>query len=52
LAYLGYGLEHGESETDIGHEDAVHYVKMEPVGFAAVEHVYILGQIGKVGSKE
>ena len=52
LAYFGDGLEYGKSETDVGHEDAVHHVKVEPVGFTAVEHVDVFCQIGKVGCEE
>ena len=52
LANLGHGLQHGESETDVGHKDAVHHVEVEPIGFTAVNHVDVLAQIGEVGSKE
>ena len=51
FAYLRNGLQHGESETDVGHEDAVHHVEVEPVGLTAVNHVDVLGQVGKVCRK-
>ena len=52
LAQLGYGFKYGETEADVGHEDAVHDVEMEPVGIAAVDHVDVFAQVGKVGRKE
>ena len=50
LANLGDSLKDGKSETDVGHENAVHYIEVEPVGFTTVNHVDVLCQIGKVGS--
>lgn len=52
LANLGNGFEHGKAEADVGHEDAVHHVEVKPVGLTAVYHVYVLGQVGEIGSKE
>ena len=52
LANLGDGLKNGKSETDVGHENAVHDVEVEPVGFTTVNHINILGQVGEVSRKE
>lgn len=49
---LGYGLKHWETEGYVWDEDAVHYVEVEPVGFAAVDHFYVGLQIDEVGGQE
>ena len=48
-AHLTHGFEHRESERDVGHEDAVHHVEVEPVGLTLVNHFYVALQVNEVG---
>ena len=42
------GLKDGEPEGNIGHEDAIHDVNVEPVGLALVDEAHVLLQAKEV----
>ena len=48
-AHLAHGFYHREAERDVGHEDAVHHIEVEPVGLTLVNHLYITLQVNEVG---
>jgi ABC-type Fe3+-citrate transport system substrate-binding protein len=48
LANLGYRLNDGESKRDVGYEDTVHNVEVEPVGIAAVDHLDVSLKVQEV----
>ena len=45
-------LEDGEAEGDVGHEDTVHDVEVEPVGLGTVEPLHLATEVSEVGSQE
>ncbi len=45
-------LKNRKAEGDIGNEDTVHYIKMEPVGRRGVNHLYLIGQMKEIGSQQ
>lgn len=47
----GNCLKHGEAKTDVGHEYAVHYVEVNPLAGAVVEHLGIAFDIAEVGAE-
>ena len=51
LGFLLNRLNDRDSEGDIGHEAAVHHVTVEPVGFAAVDHLDVAFQVQEVGGE-
>ena len=44
------GLHHGDTDGDIGHEQAVHHVHMDVVG--GRDGLDVAGQMGKVGGQD
>jgi hypothetical protein len=52
FAEFGYCFKHRESETDVWHEHAIHYVEVEPFGAAAVDHLNFAFQISEICRKE
>ena len=48
-AHLAYGFYHREAERDVGHEDTIHHIEVEPVGLTLVNHLYITLQVNEVG---
>lgn len=48
LSMLADGLDHGHAERDIGNEDAIHDIEVEPVGLAAVDHIDVTLQVSEV----
>ena len=46
------GLKDGEPEGNIGHEDAIHDVDVEPVGLALVDEAHVLLQAKEVRREE
>ena len=34
----GHGFYHREAERDVGHEDTIHHIEVEPVGLTLVNH--------------
>ena len=46
---LANSFQHGKSERDIRHENAVHHVYMDPFGRAAVDHLRIALQVAEIG---
>jgi hypothetical protein len=51
VAVSGYCFDDGKTERDIRYEYTVHYIKMQPIGIAAVYHINSLGNVGKVSGK-
>jgi hypothetical protein len=50
-AVLAHGLHEGETKGYVGHKNAVHDIDVKPIGFAAVDHFQIIGQVTKIGRK-
>lgn len=48
-AHLANGFYHREAERDVGHEDTIHHIEVEPVGLTLVNHLYITLQVNEVG---
>lgn len=46
------GLKDGEPEGNIGHEDAIHDVNVEPVGLALVDEAHVLLQAKEIRREE
>jgi len=45
-------FDNGLTETDIGHENAVHDIHMQPVALALVEHFDVALQIAEIGREQ
>ena len=52
VADVAEGVHDREAEGDVGDEDAVHDVDMQPVGLAAIDHLHVAAEVHKVGRKE
>ena len=52
LEHLGHGVEHGKSKRDVGHEDAVHHVDVEPIGLADIDHFGLALEVEEISGKE
>jgi hypothetical protein len=48
---LADGVQHREPEGDVRHEDPVHDVDVEPVGFAAVDQFHIALEVAEIGGE-
>ena len=44
-------FQDGESERDVGNEDAVHYVDMYPLGGTFVDHPRVAVEVAEIGRK-
>ena len=49
--YVCNGLHNGKAERYVGNKNSVHYIKVHPIGTAAVQHLDIAGKIAEIGSK-
>jgi hypothetical protein len=52
LRMLLYVLNYRLAKRNVGHEDAVHDVNMQPIALALVEHIYVALQIAEVGTEQ
>ena len=52
VADAAEGVHDREAEGDVGDEDAVHDVDMQPVGLTAIDHLHVAAEVHKVGRKE
>ena len=52
LTLLCHSFQHGEAKRDVGNEDTVHDVQMQPLCFAAVNHFELAVQVQEVSSKQ
>lgn len=48
-AHLAHSFYHRKAERDVGHEDTIHHIEVEPVGLTLVNHLYITLQVNEVG---
>ena len=52
LAQLGHMFQNWKSEGDVGHEDTVHDIDVQPVSAAVVEPFHVSLQIAEVGRQK
>ena len=51
-ADFSHRIEHRESKRNIGYEDTVHDIHVEPVGLALVDHLNFLVQMEEIGREQ
>ena len=52
LADASNMLQHGKPKGNVGHENAVHNIDVEPIGTALIEPLHLGLEIGEVGSEQ
>ena len=52
LGMFGDGLYHWHAKTDVGHENTVHDVKMEPMGCTRIHKFNIALEVGKISGQD
>jgi hypothetical protein len=51
LSKFGHIFKNRETEGDVGHEDTIHDIQMQPLGCTAVEPLHVFLEIAEVGTE-